>query len=125
MPSSWPRSLRPGALELFDAIPESYCVGAPSNMSAVHWDRITEMELAARFTRSYLSYKTGHLKPAPEGFYVAMRDMGLAPSEVLFFDDLEDNVRMVRGLGIDGRLAQGPRDVMNTLLKYGTVQWGT
>lgn len=116
--------MKPGSLELLHDIPKTYKVCALSNTSALHWERMAAMGLDAGFTRTYLSYQTGHLKPAPDAFHSALRDMGLVPSEVLFFDDLPDNVRAARELGIDGHLALGPYDVRERLQAYGIIQCG-
>jgi putative hydrolase of the HAD superfamily len=120
----WPRSLRPGALELLDRIPPEYVVAALSNTSAVHWERINALGLAGRFRRTYLSFETGHLKPGQEAFHVALADMGAHPSEVLFFDDSDANVHVAQRLGIDAHLAEGPHDVEQILHDYGILRMG-
>ena len=119
---AWPRSVQPGALDLIDRIPEGYLVAALSNMCAAHWERIAGLGLANRFGRTYLSFETGHLKPAPEAFKVALAGMCMHPSEVLFFDDIDSNVDAAKSLGIDAYLTAGPDDVERILLDYEIIQ---
>jgi len=121
---AWPRGLRNGALGLLDRIRPDYVVAALSNTSAAHWERIEALGLAHRFQRTYLSFRTGHLKPTPDAFHVALADLDLHPSEVLFFDDSEANVRAAQELGIDAHLALGPVDVERRLHAYGLMRVG-
>ncbi len=117
----WPDSIAPGALQLIDDIPSTYRVAALSNTSAVHWERITAMGLGGRFERSYLSHETGHLKPSPEAFHVALWDMGLEPAEALFLDDHPANVDAARALGLKAEVVQSPRGARSVLEAYGVI----
>lgn len=121
---TWPRGLRPGALGVLDSIPRAYLVAALSNTSAAHWKRIAALGVTTRFQRTYLSFETGHLKPAQEAFRVALADMGAQPSEILFFDDAEANVQVARGLGVRAHLVEGPHDLERTLREYGITRMG-
>ena len=118
---SWPMGLLPGALELLDAIPETYHVAALSNTSAVHWEKIKTMGLVDRFDRMYLSHRIGYLKPATESFLAALEGMGLPPSEVIFLDDGLRNVDAATKLGMRAHLVRGPAEARHVLAQHGVV----
>lgn len=115
---TWPNSVKPGAFQLFDAIPRRYRVAALSNTSAAHWDRIRAMGLAERFETTYLSHEMGVLKPAAEAFLFALRDLGFSPSEVVFLDDGARNVDAARALGINAHVVNNPLEAMVALEEY-------
>jgi len=49
---------------------------------------------------SFVSCRTGVRKPDPEAYLGAARALGVSPSECLFVDDREPNVRAARELGM-------------------------
>lgn len=102
---SWPGGLQPGALELLDAIPNTYRVAALSNTSAVHWEKIAATGLTRRFERVFLSHEIGHLKPSREAFLHALDGLDLPAPDVLFIDDGRRNVEAAAALGLHARLA--------------------
>ena len=118
---SWPNGPLAGAVELLDEIPAVYRLAALSNMSAAHWETIVAMGLMDRFEQAYLSYETGHLKPAPEAFLFALEGMRLSPSEALFMDDLLPNVEVARALGMHAHLARGPAEARTVLVRHGIL----
>ena len=117
----WPRAAHPGVVSLLDAIPQAYKLVALSNVSAAHWKRIQAMGFTHRFTRTYLSYETGFLKPVMAAFQFALNDMGFQPSQTMFFDDAEANVSAAKQLGIDAHLARNPQDVERVLRDCGII----
>lgn len=86
---------------------------ALSNTNATHVDAIRRVfpGLLPRFDRVFVSHEIGHRKPAEPSFRHVLDALALAPAEVLFFDDLQDNVDAARTIGIDAVLVRGPRDV--------------
>ena len=118
---AWPTGLMPGAMQLLDEIPESYCVAALSNTSAVHWDKIQAMGLVDCFDQTYLSHQIGCLKPGTEAFFVALTGMNLPPCDVLFLDDSQRNIEAASRLGMHAHLCRGPKEARNVLAKYGVV----
>jgi len=118
---NWPMGLLPGALQLLDEVPDVYHVAALSNTSAVHWEKILAMGLVDRFDQMYLSHQIGCLKPATEAFLIALRGMGLSPSDVLFLDDGLRNIDAAARLGMHAHLARGPEEARRVLAQYGVI----
>ena len=68
-----------------------------------------------------LSYELGHLKPEPEIYREAVRRAGCAPSECLFIDDMEANVRGAVEAGLQGLLYTPQTDLAAELRALGAV----
>jgi glucose-1-phosphatase len=120
--NEWPRRLQPGALELLDDIPTRYRLAALSNTSVSHWERIEAMGLAHRFERLYLSHQIGCVKPSSPAFETALEDLAVAPSAVLFLDDIRSNVTAARALGLHAEVVADPREARIALEQYGVLQ---
>ena len=75
----------------------------------------------ARFERVYLSCETGHLKPAPEAFQVALDDLRLAAREVIFLDDSSASVEAAGALGFNAHIVDGSAAARRVLEEYGIV----
>lgn len=118
---AWPTALHPGALELLDAIPDSYRVAALSNTCAAHWEMISAMGLQGRFHQTYLSHQIGYLKPSREAYEMTLEGMGLPAAEVLFLDDGLRNVEAARSLGMNAHRAMNLDDAKAVLKTYGVL----
>jgi HAD superfamily hydrolase (TIGR01509 family) len=67
----------------------------------------------------FCSHEIGCRKPAPESFAHVVQAIGVAPAQVLFFDDLEENVAAARAYGLQGVVVRSPQDVRNALAARG------
>jgi putative hydrolase of the HAD superfamily len=56
------------------------------------------------FTRCYVSGELGLLKPHPDIYQHALRDLGITPAEAIFIDNRESNVAGAEALGITGHV---------------------
>lgn len=79
-----------------------------------YWD--SERNLRDVFDLVILSYETGLIKPDPEIYRLACRELGLSPEEVLFIDDGEKNVSAAQEVGLQG-LIFGSNEVLRQDLK--------
>lgn len=107
----------PGAAELVSAIGARYPVFLFSNSNAAHyacWSRDQE-ELLRGFRQVFVSHELGLRKPDPQAFAQVVSRMGVAPGEVAFFDDLEENVDGARRAGLTACTVAGPADVADAL----------
>ena len=73
------------------------------------------------FDKEFYSCHIGHKKPDPTYFMAILEELGLAPCEVLFIDDVEANVAAARQLGIAASVFQPapglePHNLMRDIL---------
>jgi putative hydrolase of the HAD superfamily len=105
---SWSRALYPGAAELLDELRDAYRLAALSNTNALHWRRNRDvLGIPQLFERAFASHEVGLRKPSPEIYVHVLREMGVAPAEATFFDDLETNVEAARRVGMRGYRVEG------------------
>ncbi len=111
-----------GAAELLDVLRPHYLVACLSNTNGLHapW-MLSGLGLGQRLHRAFLSFETGHLKPDPEAFENVSSELGLAPGEILFFDDAPPNVEAARALGFDAERALGPADCWREIERRGLL----
>lgn len=120
--ASWPKGLFDGARELVADLPDELEVGVLSNTNALHWRHQTQHdEVRALFTRSYLSYELGMVKPDPEIFEYIVDDLGCPPGAIVYFDDNQMNVEAALSAGLDAALAKSPQDCRRGLEARGVV----
>lgn len=83
----------------------SHCpVAVLSNTNETHWSYIFDGRycvLKRYFDDYVLSHEVGFAKPEKDIFEVACRRADVAPEEIFFVDDREDNVAAARDVGID------------------------
>jgi epoxide hydrolase-like predicted phosphatase len=116
------RRLLPGARELLDSLRSRFRLAALSNSNELHWDRNTnELKVLELFEFAISSHQVGLCKPDPAIYKVAIERAGLAPDDIMFFDDLPTNVEAACAVGIRGRLAKGVEGVRAALAAEGLL----
>lgn len=106
---AWPRALFPETPALLEAIPRGVRRVLLSNTNAAHWGRpAISGALDGRFDLTFLSYRTGLLKPDREAFAQVSAACACAPGELLFFDDNPGNVEAAARFGMQAHLVKGP-----------------
>lgn len=108
---AWPQALFPETPALLESIPDGVQRVLLSNTNAAHWGRPDiSGALAGRFDLTFLSYRTGILKPDRAAFAQVARACRCAPGELLLFDDNPGNIAAARDFGMRAHLVKGPAD---------------
>jgi putative hydrolase of the HAD superfamily len=92
-------------------------VYAFSNSNAAH-QRVWSERFApalANFREVFVSSSLGARKPEREAFERISRAIGVPVGEILFFDDMVENVEGARAAGLQAVHVKGPRDVEDAL----------
>lgn len=92
----------PGIEEVLERVRARYRVGFLSNSNEVHAELIPRKyaTLFRRDDRFIFSYRFRIAKPDPEMFQRALEILGAQPEQVVFVDDLIENVTAARGVGL-------------------------
>jgi putative hydrolase of the HAD superfamily len=91
-----------------------------SNIGDYVYARIVEkFDWIARFDVQVWSYKLGVAKPAPAIYRYALQELGTAPEETLYLDDLTANIDAARALGIKGQLFTNAAKLRQDLVAQG------
>jgi len=94
----------PGLLDLIVQLKPHYQVVCLSNTNITHVNafKIHYTEVLALLDQPFYSHEIGAIKPSKAAFDQVLDYLKLEPQEVIFFDDLEENVEGARKLGIEG-----------------------
>ena len=105
---SWARPPFPGIRPLLDSLKRRYRTACLSNTSALHWQRLGfEYGWDGYFDRQYLSFQMGLMKPDAAIYRAVVADLGVAPGDILFFDDTPENVEGARAVGLQAHVVVG------------------
>jgi putative hydrolase of the HAD superfamily len=94
-----------GAGELIDEIHAAgHATACLSNTNANHWEILTDVAsghgaVLAKLGRRFASHLVGVRKPDAGIYEHLEREAGVAPSRIVFFDDMAENVEAARGRG--------------------------
>jgi glucose-1-phosphatase len=115
---AWPERIYPETIALLDAIPSGLGKALLSNTNMAHWNRSDiSSALAGRLDRTFLSFRTGLLKPDREAFQQVPAAYDMAAESFLFFDDNPLNVSAAAAIGMQAVLCKGPGDAMRMLTR--------
>lgn len=113
---AWPGGPFPYAIDLVRRIDSRYPCGLMSNTNPLHWPAMgIDDAFDGRFDHLFLSYETGLVKPDQEAFQHVIDSLGIAPSEILFFDDSPLNVSAASSLDISAVLCGSETDLARSL----------
>lgn len=70
-----------------------------SNTNHEHWIEAIRYPAVARLRHHFVSHLLGLHKPEPEIYHALQRQLGLDAAEILFFDDMPENVEGARTVG--------------------------
>ncbi|HZQ71822.1 MAG TPA: HAD family phosphatase [Burkholderiales bacterium] len=104
----WTHGFYPGARELLAGLQGRHRRACLSNSNAVHWARMEqELGIFEPFEAALSSHQLGCYKPDREIYERAFASLGVAPREVIFFDDLAANVEGARACGAEAYQVKG------------------
>jgi FMN phosphatase YigB (HAD superfamily) len=111
-----------GMEDLFHEVEKCAAVGLLSDTDPIHWEYLLpRYPFLKRIKKPTLSYEIGWMKPAPQAYLAAARDVGFPPGACFFTDDKPENVEGARGVGMDAVLFTGARDLRNQLQNRGLL----
>lgn len=87
-----------------------------SNTNEVHWAYMKEnFPIFKHFKKIYKSFELKLRKPDKKIFEYVINDLGCEPRELLFIDDVEENVNAARSLGILAHVSKEDSRKVKTL----------
>jgi FMN phosphatase YigB (HAD superfamily) len=101
-----------GMEELFLEVETQVAVGLLSDTDPIHWEYLLPRHpFLKRFKKPTLSFETGWMKPAPQAYLAAARDVGCPPRACFFTDDKQENVEGAKRVGMDAVRFSGSEDL--------------
>jgi putative hydrolase of the HAD superfamily len=116
----WPEKIYAGVTDLLEQLAAKFSVALLSNTNAVHWGRndIAGV-LEPLFDQTFLSFRTGLLKPDKDAFDQVTQHYDCKAREILFLDDNPINIDAANAIGIRACLSRGMQDVHLALRRNG------
>jgi glucose-1-phosphatase len=112
-----------GAIEMLEALKNSYKTALFSNSNEIHWERkMSKMKLGSVFNFHFASHLMGKVKPDAESFEYVIYELAVSPSQILFFDDNQLNVEAARNAGMRAERVTGLQELQKAL-KVNMIQW--
>jgi putative hydrolase of the HAD superfamily len=103
---AWARGPYPGAIPLLRRLRGRYRISCLSNSNELHTP-IHRRALEPLMDCCYFSDELGFVKPEREAYEHAVRDLGVPPQRIAFFDDTPVNVEAARRAGFAAYEAEG------------------
>lgn len=119
--ATWIVGTFPDTFALLDAIPTTLKVGALSNTSAAHWQEVQATGLTEKIEHLFLSHEIGYLKPSAPAFQAAVKGLGVTAEEIIFFDDVLENVDAANAFGLNAHQVLNPAEAKQILIQHGLV----
>ncbi len=89
-----------------------------SNTNVTHYNYFSsEFDIMKYFEKVFLSFELGKLKTDKGAFDAVIRESKTGADRILFFDDLEENVRCARDAGIRGFVFRNWKEAMKIISK--------
>ncbi|MFZ5616550.1 MAG: HAD family hydrolase [Pseudomonadota bacterium] len=121
------RGFKHWVLGVFDGVPAllgdlgaRHRLACLSNVNPTHWARCLDLGVDSLFDECFLSHELRLRKPEAEIYARVAKDLGVAPSDVFFFDDAPANVDAAIAAGMRAALVEN-RDVRSALVSAGLV----
>ena len=118
---TWIVGAFPDTFSLLAAIPNTLKVAALSNTSHAHWSEVEKTGLTHQIEYLFLSHEIGHLKPSASAFQAAVDGLGVPAQEIIFFDDVMENIHAANRFGFQAHQVLNPLQAKQILEQYGIV----
>jgi HAD superfamily hydrolase (TIGR01509 family) len=110
-------------IEMFNIIAElapKYSLTLLSNTNKMHFDFcINKWPILKMFENYVLSYNLGYIKPQREIYrYLINTCLKTNPENIIFFDDLEENINAAKDTGINAHVYSSPEDVKKKISDF-------
>lgn len=118
----WVKTLYPGGKALLKKLSARYKLACLSNTNELHWQQMCQhLNLDSTFDYTFLSFKSGLLKPNPEVFFQVIDQTSCQPERILYFDDSQRNIDSAETVGLKAVKVVGAAQVYAALLKIGVI----
>jgi HAD superfamily hydrolase (TIGR01509 family) len=95
-----------GINKLLQQLKQKYILCTLSNTNPIHWEAIKNYPVFKHFQRHFLSFQLGLHKPDPALYKEIIQKLNLKPQEILYLDDLRENVLEARSQGIESEIVR-------------------
>ncbi|MBN3584583.1 HAD family phosphatase [Algoriphagus aestuarii] len=110
-------------IDLVSGLKEKYNLGILSNTNEIHIDAVFKMlnknfnleNFDSIFHHVFLSHEMGMAKPSAEIYLSMVNQLETKPERIVFFDDLEANVKGAASIGIHAVHVTGPQVIFDYL----------
>lgn len=110
-------------IKLISSLQNKYQLGVLSNTNEIHIHELNSIlkrdhqldHLNQIFHQVFLSYEMGLAKPSKEIYEKMIADLDTKPDRIVFFDDLEANVKAAAAAGINAVHVTGPQAIFDYL----------
>jgi HAD superfamily hydrolase (TIGR01509 family) len=113
----------PGMEELVRSLSLKVPLGLLSNTNPLHFDACMERLRVLQFIPShFLSYRLRSLKPEPAIFAQTIDFLQMDPRDILYIDDIPENIEAAERAGLNGHLFVGSEELEVLLSELGLTQ---
>jgi HAD superfamily hydrolase (TIGR01509 family) len=112
---SWDRGPLPGAFELLERLQRGCPLYCLSNNNEIHWRKPALQGLLKFFTRTFVSFEIGVMKPDLAAFAYVLERVPERPGQILFLDDNPECITAAEQGGLVARRVSGVEGVKQVL----------
>ncbi len=113
-------------LRLLEVLSSKHSIAMLSNTNRVHIEELFSRfeqnygfnPITTYFTHLFLSYKMGYIKPQNEIYQLVLDELKLDADEILFFDDLEQNIKAASNMGMQTQLVTKDYGIVDYFREY-------
>jgi HAD superfamily hydrolase (TIGR01509 family) len=106
-----------GMEEVLGALSKKVPIVAITNTNAPHFEIFHTLPAFKNFQHIFASHLLGHRKPTKEIFSHVLGTLGIQANELLFFDDLPENVEAAKKIGIHAYQVYRSANAVKEILK--------